>query len=80
MGYADLCDRMANSYSIRKRTWNWTKKLLFHFLYLTVVNSYIVYKSCGGNITHLKFRGQQIGDFVVLSHKENIGVSGVPRG
>jgi hypothetical protein len=56
MSYTDLCDRMTKSYSIRKGTWNWMKKkLLFHLLDLTVLNSYTVCKSCGGNMTHLKF-------------------------
>jgi hypothetical protein len=39
MGYVDLSDRMANSYSI-SRAWKWTKKLFFHLLDLTVLNAY----------------------------------------
>jgi hypothetical protein len=54
MGYVDLSDKMVNSYSIHKRMWKWTRKLYFHLLVLTVLNSYIVYKSNGGNMTHLK--------------------------
>ena len=41
MGYVDNTDRMANSYTASRRTWKWTKKLFFHLLDLTIVNSYI---------------------------------------
>ena len=57
MGYADNTDRMANSYKTSRRTWKWTKKLLFHLLDLTIVNSYILLSSCGGKkISHRDFR------------------------
>jgi hypothetical protein len=32
IGYVDKSDRMANSYSISRRTWKWMKKLFFHLL------------------------------------------------
>ena len=32
MGCVDKGDRMANSYSISRRTFKWTKKLFFHLL------------------------------------------------
>jgi hypothetical protein len=41
MGYIDKSDRMTNSYSISRRTWKWTKKLFFHLLDLSILNSYI---------------------------------------
>jgi hypothetical protein len=56
------------------------KQLFFHWLGLTILNSYILYNSCEGNMTHLKFRKLLVRDVVVLSHEENTGVSGVPRG
>jgi hypothetical protein len=43
MGYVDSSDRMANSYSIRKKTWKWMRKLFLHLLYLTIQNSHTVY-------------------------------------
>jgi hypothetical protein len=46
------------------------KKLYFHLLDLTVLNSYILYKSCGGNMTHLKFR-ERLDKDLVLSHEES---------
>jgi hypothetical protein len=42
MGYVDKGDRMVNSYSISRRTYKWTKKLFFHLLDLTILNSYKV--------------------------------------
>jgi hypothetical protein len=55
MGYVDKGDRMANSYSISRRTWKWMKKLFFH-LALTMLNSHILLKSCGSNLSHRDFR------------------------
>jgi hypothetical protein len=66
-----LSDRMANNCSISKKTWKlMKKKLFFHLLDLTVLNSYVLYKSWGG-MTHLKFREQVVRDLVFLSHEEN---------
>jgi hypothetical protein len=71
---------MANSYNIYRRTWKWTKKLFFHLLDLTILNAYILSKSCGSTMTHLKFREQLVQDLIVLSWEENIGACGTPRG
>jgi len=48
MVYVDKGDRMANSYSISRHTFKWTKKLFFHLLDLAILNSYILHSSCGG--------------------------------
>jgi hypothetical protein len=80
MGYVDLSDRMANSYSISKKTSKCKKKLFLHLLDLTIPNLYILCKSCGGNMTHLKFREQLVSDLIVLSHEGNTEIRGVPRG
>ena len=48
MGYVDKGDRMANSYSISRRTFKWAKKLFFHLLDLDILNSYILHSSCRG--------------------------------
>jgi hypothetical protein len=56
MGYVDKGDRMANSYSINRRTWKWTKKLFFHLFDLAILNSYILFSSLGGKkISHRDF-------------------------
>jgi hypothetical protein len=53
MGYVDKRDRMANSYSINRRTWKWTKKLFFHLFDLAILNSYILFSSLGGKKFHI---------------------------
>jgi hypothetical protein len=76
----DLSDSMADSHSISRRTWQWMEELFFYLLDLTIGNSDLVYKSCGGLMTHLKFREQLVRDLTVLTYKENTEVCGVPRG
>ena len=56
MGYIDNSDRMSNSYSMSRRTFKWATKLFFHFLDLTVLNSWILLSSCGAKHTHRDFR------------------------
>ena len=56
MGYVDNSDHMANSYSMCRRNFKWTKKLFFHLLDLTVLNSWILLSSCGAKCTHRDFR------------------------
>jgi hypothetical protein len=46
-GYIDKSDHMANSYSISRRTFKWTKKLFFHLLDLTILSSWILLSTCG---------------------------------
>ena len=55
MGYVDKGDRMANSYSINRRTWKWTKKLFFHLFDLTILNSHILFSSLGGKKISQRF-------------------------
>jgi hypothetical protein len=52
MGYVDKADRMTDSYSIGHWTWKWTKKLFFHLLDLTILNSFILLSSCGVKMLH----------------------------
>ena len=56
MGYVDNSDCMANSYSMSRRTFKWTTKLFFHFLDLTVLNSWILLSSHGAKCTHQDYR------------------------
>jgi hypothetical protein len=48
MGYVNKRNKMANSYSIHRRTIKWMKKLFFQLLDLAILNSYILHSSCGG--------------------------------
>ena len=45
MGFVDLSDRMANSYSFERRSLKWTKKVFFHLLDVSVLNAFILSKS-----------------------------------
>jgi hypothetical protein len=56
MGYVVKRDRMANSYTISCHTCKWTKKLFFHLLDLTILNSYILSSSCGKKFSHRDVR------------------------
>jgi hypothetical protein len=56
MRYVDLGDRMTYSYSIRRRTWKWAKKLFFHLLHMTILNSFLLLTACENKITHRDFR------------------------
>jgi len=65
MGYVDKGDRMANSYSINRHTWKWTKKLFFHLFDLAILNSYILFSSLGGKkISHSDFRNTHTQEFI----------------
>jgi hypothetical protein len=56
MRYVNKSDRMANSYSISHRTWKWMKKFFIHLLDLTILNSYILLRSCGSKLSHSDVR------------------------
>ena len=64
MGYVDISDGMANSYSMCRRNFKWTMKLVFHFLDLTVLNSWILLSSCGAKCTHRDFRFLLVRNFI----------------
>jgi hypothetical protein len=51
---------MSDRYGICRRTWKWTKKLFFHFLDLSILNAFLLHKSCGGRLNHKHFRTQLI--------------------
>jgi len=71
MGHVDDSDRMANSYTASRRTWKWTKKLFFHLLDLTIVNSYIFLSSCGEEkMSHRDFRLTLIREMLAQSGHE----------
>jgi len=55
MGYVDKGDRIANSYSLRRQTFKWMKKLFFHLLDLAILNSYILHSLCGGKKISQRF-------------------------
>ena len=80
MGYMDKSDRMANSYGIARRTWKWTKKLFFHLTDMTILNAFLLHKTCGGKMTHKRFREVLVRNLITESHEQNVTASGVSRG
>ena len=55
MGSVDKSDRMVNSYGIARRTWKWTKKLFFHLTDMTILNAFLIHKSCDDKNDAQKF-------------------------
>jgi hypothetical protein len=55
MRYVDKSNRMANSYSVSRRTFRWTKKLFFHLIDLTLLNSWIL-SSCRAKYSRRDFQ------------------------
>jgi hypothetical protein len=50
--------------------WKWTKKLLFHSLDLTVLNTYGILTSYGGKIDHQKFGLTLVQNLLEMSARE----------
>jgi hypothetical protein len=71
---------MVNSYGIAQRTWKWMKKLFFHLTDITILNTFLIHKSCGGKKTHKNFREALVRELVISSHEENVMASGISRG
>jgi hypothetical protein len=64
MGYTDRSDCMTDSYSISRSTWKCRKKLFFHLLDLSVLNSFILLASCGSRLSHQNFRHALVRDLI----------------
>jgi len=80
MGFVDKADRMVNSYGIARRTWKWTKKLFFHLTDMTILNAFLIHKSCGGKMAHKYFRKLLVRELIAHSQEENVTASGISRG
>jgi hypothetical protein len=57
-------DHMTNTYSISRRTWKWMKKLFFHLLDFTVLNSYSILHSHSSKLSHRDFQLSLIRDLI----------------
>ena len=80
MGCVDKSDRMVNSYGIARRTWKWTKKLFFHLTDMTILNAFLIDKSCGSKMTHKNFHEILIRELIIHSQEENVTANGISRG
>jgi len=47
MGFVYVSNLMANSYIVSQKTWNWTRRLFFHFVSLTILNAFIIHNLWG---------------------------------
>lgn len=67
MAGVDRADQLTSYYSSPRKTIRWYKKVVFHLLDLTVLNSYILYKKATNKkITFLEFRNQLIRSLVKI--------------
>jgi len=80
MGFVDKADRMVNRYGIARRTWKWTKKLFSHLTDMTILNAFLIHKSCGGKMTHKYFCKLLVCKLIVHSQEENVTASSILRG
>jgi hypothetical protein len=80
MGFVDKSDRMINSYGIAHGTCKWTKILFFHLTDVTILNTFLIHKPCGGKMMHKNFREILIRELIIHSRKENVTASGTSRG
>jgi len=77
VGYVDKSDSVVNSYGIARRTWKWTKKLFFHLTDMAILNAFLLHKTCGGKMTHKRFREVLVCNLITESHEQNVNASGV---
>jgi len=80
MGFVDKSDRMVNCYGIARRTWKWTKKLFFHLTDMTILNAFLIPKSCGGKMMHKNVCEILVHELIIHSQQENFTASGISRG
>jgi hypothetical protein len=74
MGFVDKSDRMVNSYGKPGGHGNEQRNCF------STLNAYLLYKSCGGKMTHKKFHEILVQDLIVQMHEAKITVSGISRG
>ncbi|XP_067128002.1 piggyBac transposable element-derived protein 4-like [Centruroides vittatus] len=61
MGGIDLADHCITTYSIaRTRLKKYYQKMFRHLLDITIFNSFVLYKKCGGTLSQLNFRLQLV--------------------
>jgi hypothetical protein len=59
--------------------WKCTKKLIFNLTDMTILNAFLIHKSCGGKMTHKNFREVLVCELIIHSHEENVTASGIQR-
>ena len=52
----------------------------FHLTDMTILNAFLIHKSCGGKMTHKNFRELLVRELITHSQEENVTASGISRG
>jgi hypothetical protein len=47
---------------------------------MTILNAFLMHKSCGGKMTHKKFREILVDELIIHSKEENVTATGTSRG
>ena len=56
------------------------KNCFFHLTDMTILNALLIYKLCGGKMTHKNFREILIRELIIHLQEENVTASGISRG
>jgi hypothetical protein len=56
------------------------QKTFFHLTDMTILNAFLIHKSCGGKITHKKFREILVCEFIINSQEQNVTASDISWG
>jgi len=56
------------------------QKLFFHLTDMTILNAFLIHKSCGGKMMHKKFHEILVRKLIIHSQDENVTASGISRG
>lgn len=70
MGGVDLSDQLLKCYEIIRKSKKWWKTLFLHFIDVAIVNSFIIYKSIGGELNHKMFRVNLAKSLVMISEMQ----------
>jgi hypothetical protein len=56
------------------------RKLFFHLTDMTILNTFLIHKSCGGKKMDKIFRELLVRELIIHSQEENVTASGISRG
>ena len=70
MGGVDLSDQLLKCYEIIRKSKKWWKTLFLHFIDVGIVNSFIIHKSIGGQLSHKMFRVNLAKALIVASEMQ----------
>jgi hypothetical protein len=53
---------------------------VFHLTDMTILNAFLIHKSCGGKMTHKNFSEILVRELIIHSQQENLTASGISKG